>query len=343
MSVATSRDAWRDQINEQPIDPDLPIIDPHHHIWPAAPVPGAEEWSAEDLYAYKSNCGHNIVATVFVESGVGFRTNGPAELAPVGETEMAAAVAREAEARGGALAGTVAGIVAGAEMMRGAAVADVLDAHLEASPLVRGVRSLTAYDPDLPYEMGTRAGMLVDPAFRAAVAELAPRGLSLDVWLMHPQLSELASLAKDFPGTTFVLDHVGAPMGVGRFADDPEGVFAQWHRQMEQLAQLPNVLLKLGGLNMPLTGLCVAEDAAAPWGSQRMAEVQRRYVLSTIDLFGVERCMFESNFPPDRALTHGNALWNAFKRMVADFSREQKHALFFETANRTYRLNLLLP
>jgi L-fuconolactonase len=334
-----NRDAWRDQIVETPIDPELPIIDPHHHIWPKPPVPGSEEWGAEGLFEYMANCGHNITATMFVESGVEHRADGPPHLACVGETEFAEGVAREAQSRGGRIDGAVAGIIAGVEMLRGGAVADVLDAHIEASPRVHGVRSLTAWDADMPYDMGTRPGMLVEPSFREAVAELAPRDLVLDVWLMHPQIPDLAALAGEFEHSTFVLDHVGAPMGIGRFASDPDAVFAEWDGLISRLAQFPNVAVKLGGLNMPLTGLCVAEDASAPWTSQKMADVQGRYVRRTIELFGSQRCMFESNFPVDRALTSGNVLWNGFKRMVADLSADERHSLFFETANRIYRLN----
>lgn len=333
-----SRDAWRDQLIEEPIEPDLPIIDPHHHIWRQAPVPDSEAWGPEALFDYMATCGHDIRATVYVESGVEHRSDGPPHLASVGETEYAEAVAREARSHGGLAEGAVAGIVAGVEMLRGAAVAEVLDAHMKASPRLRGVRSLTAWDPDMPYDMGTRAGMLLEPTFREAVAQLAPRNLVLDVWLMHPQMPDLIALAQEFEQTTFVLDHVGAPMGVGRFASDREAVFTEWQGLVSQLAHCPNVVVKLGGLNMPLTGLCVDEDAPMPWPSHKMADVQGRYVRRSIELFGPQRCMFESNFPVDRALTGGNVLWNAFKLMVRDLSPEEKHQLFFETANRVYRL-----
>ena len=153
-------------------------------------------------------------------------------------------------------------------------------------------------------------------------------------------MTELADLAKRFPDTTFVLDHVGTPLGVGRFAGDREAAFGDWRQRLSALAQLPNMNVKLGGLNMPLTGLCVAHDAQAPWGSKKLAQVQGRHIMTTIELFGIERCMFESNFPPDRELTGGTVLWNAFKRIVRDLSADEKHALFFENANRIYRLGL---
>ncbi len=333
-----NRDAWRDLVVEEALEPDLPIIDPHHHIWPQSPVPGAEPWGSDDLFRYKTGSGHNIVATMFVESGVGYRTSGPPELLSVGETEYAEQVACDAESMGGRLTGTVAGIVVAADLILGARVADTLNAHLAASSRVRAVRALTAWDPDMPYDMGTRPGMLADPAFREGAAQLASRGLALDVWLMHPQMPDLLALAKQLPDTQFVLDHLGAPLGVGRFAGDAEATFAQWEQLLSPLAKLPNVAVKLGGLNMPLTGLCVDELAHRPWNSDQMAQAQGRHVLRAIELFGPDRCMFESNFPVDRALTNGTVLWNAFKRIAAGFTADEKHALFFGTANRIYRL-----
>lgn len=338
--ISMNRDEWRDQIVEAPIDPDLPIIDPHHHIWPQVPMADAEAWDADDLLAYKAGCGHNLVATMFVESGVCYRTSGPAELVSVGETEFAEVVAQDAQRRGGRADGAVAGIVAGVDLTLGARAAQVLDAHLLASARVRGIRSSIAYDPDMPYELGTRPGMMADPSFREGVALLASRNLVLDVWLMQPQMAELVDLARAFPDTSFVLDHVGTPMGVGRFSRDPKGSFADWRNLMARLAELPNVSVKLGGLNMPLTDLCVEEDAARPWTSEQMAQAQSRHILTAIDLFGPGRCMFESNFPVDRALTSGTVLWNAFKRIAAGFSADEKHALFLGTANRVYRLDL---
>lgn len=335
---STSRDRWRDQIVETPIDPDLPIIDPHHHIWPQAPMAEAETWDVDDLLAYKAGSGHNLVATVFVESGVGYRTSGLPELASVGETEFAEGAGQHASRLGGKADGAVAGIVAGLDLTLGERAGHALDAHLEASPRLRGIRSSIAYDLDMPYELGTRPGTMAERSFRQGLALLAPRNLVLDVWIMQPQLAEFHDLASAFPDMNFVLDHVGSPMGVGRFARDLEGSFADWRTQMAKLAELPNIAVKLGGLNMPLTGLCVPHDAKRPWTSEEMVQAQSRHILTAIDLFGPGRCMFESNFPVDRALTNGTVLWNAFKRMVDGFSADEKHALFYETAERIYRL-----
>ena len=333
-----NRDAWRSLVIEEPIDPGLPIIDAHHHLWPEPPVPHLEAYGIEALKLDKRTCGHNIVATLFVEAFTRYRTEGPARFKPVGETEYVTQVARDAEREGGGAAGCCAGIVAHADMLLGADVDQVLEAHRAAAPeRLRGIRHLIAHDPDYPGVLPSQPGTLGNPAFRAAFARLAPHGLSFDVWLMHPQLGELAELAAIFPETTIVLDHVGGPMGTGRYADGAGNGFDEWRRGMALVAARPNVVVKLGGLNMEFTRLGAALDAERPWTSEEMARAQARHILTTIDLFGPSRCMFESNFPVDRMSTGATVLWNCFKRIAERFDAAEKSALFFDTAARVYR------
>lgn len=334
-----NRDAWRAQIIEAPIEPDLPIVDAHHHLWPVAPLSHMEAYSVEALIADKTKSGHNIVATVFVEAYASYRKDGPPSLRPVGETEFVDRVGREADARGGRARGLCAAIVAHADMMLGAAVEDVLVAHREASSdRCRGIRHLTAHDQDYPGTLPSRPGILSDPSFRAAFARLATHGLSFDVWLMHPQLGEVADLAAAFPDTTIVIDHVGSPMGTGRYAGGGANGFEEWRKGLTLAAAHPNVVLKLGGLNMEFTALGAPFDAERPWTSEQMAEIQGRHLLTAIDIFGPSRCMFESNFPVDRMLTSATVLWNGFKRVAARFSPAEKAQLFHGTAERAYRL-----
>jgi predicted TIM-barrel fold metal-dependent hydrolase len=182
--------------------------------------------------------------------------------------------------------------------------------------------------------------MMQEPALRAGFAKLKDHGLSFDVWVMHPQLGDVYDLAKDHPDTTVVIDHVGGPMRIGRYASGDHG-FREWRAGLARLAQLPKTYVKLGGLNMPpCTGLAVSMDAGCPWTSQQMADVQGPYVHAAIDLFGPDRCMFESNFPVDRMLTGARSLWNCFKRVASRYSPSEKEALFATTAARIYRLNL---
>jgi L-fuconolactonase len=341
MSDPLNRDAWRAQTAEDPLEPDLPIIDPHHHLWPIPMTPQMEAYGADALLSDKTSCGHNIIATVFVEANAQYRTAGPASLRPVGETAYADQVGRDGDRQGGRAAGACAGIVAHADMMLGDAVEEVMIAHREASPdRLRGIRHLVAFDPDFPGMPGSRPGVLSDAAFRAAFSRLSAHGLSYDAWVMHPQLGELADLAGAFPDTLIVLDHVGAPMGIGRYANGGGDGFDAWRRGMVEVAAHSNVVLKLGGLNMSLTNLGAPRDAPRPWDSRRMAEVQGRHLLTAIDIFGPSRCMFESNFPVDRMSTGACTLWNAFKRVAERFSDGEKAELFSGVAARTYRLDL---
>jgi predicted TIM-barrel fold metal-dependent hydrolase len=333
-----NRDAWREQVVEAPLEPELPIIDAHHHLWPEAPVPHMEPYGPDALAADKIGAGHNIVSTVFVEAYARYRKAGPRQLQAVGETDYAECVGREADARGGSGAGLCAAIVAHADMMLGAEVDEVLDAHRQASPdRLRGVRYLIAHDHDYP-GLPSEPDTLSHPRFQEAFARLGGRNLSFDVWLMHPQLPQLAQLCARFPETTVILDHVGGPMGVGRYAAGGSEAFEEWRQGMRLVARHPNVMLKLGGLNMEYTALGAPITADKPWSSEEMMKKQERHVHTAIDIFGPSRCMFESNFPVDRMSTGYTVLWNAFKRMSASYSAAERTALFSGTAKRVYRL-----
>jgi predicted TIM-barrel fold metal-dependent hydrolase len=334
-----NRDAWRSQVTEAPLEPLLPIIDAHHHLWPEAPVPHMEPYGVEALTADKVGAGHNIVATIFAEAYTRYRPDGPPALRPVGETEFVDRVGREADAAGGRGAGLCAAIVAHADMMLGGAVEEVLEAHRAASPdRLRGIRYLIAHDRDYPGALPSQPDTLEHPKFQEAFARLARQGLSFDVWLMHPQLPQLERLLARFPETTVILDHVGSPMGTGRYANGGAEGFEEWRRGMRLVAQHPNVFLKLGGLNMEYTRLGAPIEADKPWPSERIAQTQERHMHTAIDLFGPSRCMFESNFPVDRMSTSYTILWNSLKRMATRYSAAERGELFFGTAQRVYRL-----
>ena len=335
-----NRTEWRNQVVEAALDPDLPIIDAHHHIWTASPAEPWEPYGPEELIADKSRSGHNVIGTVYVDSHANYADSGPEHLRVVGETEFAGSLGDECAARGGGAAGVCAGVVTHADLTLGAEVGEVLDAHLATSARFRGIRHMTAIDKDLPPVYGaTEFGIMGRPEFRAGFAELARRGLSFDAWLFHPQLPELIDLARAFPDANIVLDHTGGPIGVGRFAKDRKMAFAGWKRDMAELAKCGNVSVKLGGLNMSYSAMD-ATDAAKPNSSQKTADLQRGHILTAIDLFGPDRCMFESNFPVDMRSISYDLVWNSFKRMVEDFSSEDRKALFASTAKRVYRLSL---
>lgn len=314
---------------EAAIEPELTICDPHHHFWDR---PG-DRYLLDDLQ--RDTGGHRVVQSVFVECYSGYRTKGPAELRPVGETEYVEKIA----AAGAHTAGTnthVRGIVSFADLMLGNAVDAVLQAHLATSKRVRGIRHPTASDPANPNSYrNPPLHMLRDSTFRQGFARLKKYNLSFDAWIYHPQILELAELAKEFPDTVIILDHIGAPLGIGNYAGKRDAVFKEWQASITMLAQCPNVMVKLGGLGMPLCGMGWVDN---PPTSSELAAATAPYYLFCIEKFGVHRCMFESNFPVDKASYTYVVLWNSFKKMTQGFSKAERAALFHDTAASVYRL-----
>ncbi len=315
---------------EAVIDPELTICDPHHHLWDRR----GDRYLLDDLR--RDIGGHRVVQSVFVECYSGYRTTGPAELHSVGETEYIEKIATT----GAQTAGTnahVHGIVSFADLMLGKKVDAVLQAHLAVSKRVRGIRHPTASDPANPNSYrNPPLHMLRDPTFRQGFACLKKYGLTFDAWIYHPQILELAELASEFPDTTIILDHIGAPLGIGNYAGKRDLVFKDWQASIAELAQCPNVMVKLGGLGMPLCGM---GWVGKPPTSNELAAATAPYYLFCIEKFGVHRSMFESNFPVDKASYSYVVLWNSFKRMTKDFSKAERAALFHDTAARIYRLS----
>lgn len=327
------RPDWLDQVGEEILEPDLAIVDPHHHLWDRS-----GGYFAPDLLADMAG-GHRVTGTVFVQCHHAYRPDGPPELRPVGETEFVVAAAAAAERlRPGS--GVCAGIVGFADLERGAAVEDLLAAHVAAGGgRFRGIRRLNARSdafrthlPALP------PGLLAAPAFREGFARLAAFGLSFDAWCYHPQIAEVTDLARAFPQTQIILDHLGSPLGIGPYGGRRDEVFAAWREDMADLARCPNVAVKIGGLAMTTTGFAFHTRPLPPT-SHELAQAWRPYVESAIALFGAGRCMFESNFPVDKAMVSYPVLWNAFKRLAAGASADEKAALFAGTAGRIYRLS----
>ena len=335
---------WLAQVSEAALEPELPVIDAHHHLWPTSPIPEFAPWGVAEAIEYKSYSGHNIVATVHVEAHTNYRQAGQEELRCVGETEFVERAAETAEQMGGRAAGLCAGIVGAGDMLLGAGLDKVLAAHQAASPgRFRGIRFNIANDPDwvAPKGWELEAGLSERPEFRAAFEKLAARGLSFDTWIMHPQLGEVAELADAFPETTIVISHVGSPMGIGRFRDGAG--FEDWRARLAQCAEHPNIMLKLGGLHLSYTGLGVPAEAPRPRTSSEMADAHGPHIVAAIEIMGASRCMFESNFPVDGMQTSGTVLWNAFKQITADIAPVGRRELFSGSAIRAYRLDLPAP
>ena len=318
------------------LEPDLPICDPHHHLWDHP----ASRYLIEELNA-DTGSGHRIESTVFVECASFYRADGPQALAPVGETEAVNGVAAmSASGRYGEMR-ACAGIVGFADLSLGAAAEPVLEAHLRAGgDRFRGVRHSGAWDAsDAVRNAHTNPpkGLYGSQAFRGGYARLADHGLSFEAWQFHPQLPEVTDLARAFPETPLVLDHVGGPLGIGPYEGRRAEVFAGWKADLIELAKCPNVVVKLGGLGMAICGFGF-HKRETPATSAELAQAWRPYVETCIELFGAERCMFESNFPVDRVSCDYRTLWNALKRLASGASDQEKALLFRDVAMRTYRL-----
>jgi predicted TIM-barrel fold metal-dependent hydrolase len=329
------RDRWLAQVTEEILEPALPICDPHHHLWDHP----KSRYLLDELLA-DTGSGHNVVATVFVECMSMYRAAGPEPLRPVGETEFVNGVAAmSASGRYGATR-VAAGIVSFADLRQGERVGEVLDAHMAASPRFRGIRHAAGWDASEKIRnshTNPPPGLLADGDFRRGFAELGKRGLTFDAWLYHPQLRELIDLARAFPQTPIVLDHFGGPLGIGPYEGKRAEIFVEWRGAFRELAGCPNVVAKLGGLAMPVNNFGF-HRRERPATSAELADATRDWYLHAIDCFGPSRCMFESNFPVDKASCSYAVLWNSFKRIAAGFSAADTAALFHDTAARFYGL-----
>ena len=333
------RQDWLDRRREEIIEPDLRIVDPHHHL---VDRPETGRYLLSELLA-DTGSGHNITATVYLEWLSMYRAEGPAELRPVGEVEFANGVAAMAASGTYGKTRVCAGIVGYADLTLGAAVEKVLESQIAAGgDRFRGIRFITASHPDQA-AWGSAIirpeGLLLDPRVREGFARLTPLGLSFDAWMYHTQLGELVDLARAFPETPIVLDHVGGPIGLGPYAGRREEVFADWSARIRELSACPNVHIKLGGLGMRMFGF-THHMGELPPSSEELAAAWRPYIETCIAAFGSERAMFESNFPVDKGSCSYAALWNAFKRIAAGYTAAEKAALFAGTAGNFYKIVL---
>ncbi len=324
---------WLALYSEEPVDPTQVICDPHHHLWDFP----TDTYCLDELRA-DTGAGHNVVSTVFIECTAGYRSEGPEALRAVGETEFVLAQAIESAETDGS---EITGIVGLADLSLGASVAEVLEAHLEiGGGRFKGIRHATAFDPSPDVRRShTRptAGLMGEASFRAGFAQLAKYGLRFDAWLYHPQITELADLARAHPEVPVVLDHLGGPLGVGPYAGRRDAVRAEWRQSIAEVAACPNVSVKLGGIGMPVYGLDWHHRPTPPT-SDELVEAWRPEIEFCIEQFGVERAMFESNFPVDRRSTSYTVLWNTFQKIARAYSDDERSSLFHDTAVGFYDL-----
>ena len=318
---------------EVALEPGLPICDAHHHLWERAPNRYLLEDFLNDLGA-----GHNIVCTVAVECGYGYRKHGPDSLKPVGETEFLDSIAERVAAGSYSRTRIAAGIVGFADLTLGDAVAPVLEAHLAVSPKrFRGIRHSTTWDGSGALRNEAAPGLLGDGEFRRGFAQLGRLGLSFDAWVYHPQLNEVAALARAFPDVTIVLNHIGAPLGAGPYAGKKDEVFKVWSQGIAAVAGCPNVVIKLGGAGSERSGYDWHLRSVKP-SAEELGAILKPYFEWCIEKFGVERRLFESNFPVEKRANSYVVVWNAFKKITQNYSAADRAALFHDTACRVYRI-----
>ena len=341
-------DDWLALTTEETLEPDLPICDPHHHLWDTGYEPAAvfrreqveNRYLLDELLADISS-GHNVVSTVFIECASMYRATGSADMRPVGETEFVNGIAAMSASGQYGPARVAAGIVGLADLSLGDAVAPVLEAHIAAGGgRFRGIRHAASWDASDQIRnshTNPTEGLFFDETYRAGFARLAPLGLSFEGWCYHPQIPDLVELARAFPETTIILNHFGGPLGIGPYEGTRDENLPQWRRDIDALAGCPNVVAKLGGINMKVNGFGWHKQDRPP-GSAELAAATRVYYDHCIERFGPERCLFESNFPVDKVTCSYNVLWNTFKRIAAGCSPAEKALLFHDTAARVYRI-----
>jgi len=332
-------DAWLTQVEEEIVEADRLIIDPHHHLWKKR---FGRNYLLSEL-AGDTDSGHKIAKSLFMECHAFYLRDGPAHLRPTGETLYITDLARQSH-RSDSLNSPIAGLVLHADLRlsdESDKLLEVLASHRQiAGDLFKGIRHSAAFDKraeDLFIVNNAPEYLYGKESFRNGLRILADQNLSYDTWHYHHQNQDFLDLARTVPECTMVLDHFGTPLGVGIYKQNKDEIFQYWKQDISDIAKCHNVYLKLGGLAMPDNGFDW-HLADRPPGSDEFVAAQKKYYLHAIECFGPERCMFESNFPVDRLSLSYHVLWNGFKKMVKDFSESEKHMLFYGTAEKVYRL-----
>tara|TARA_Y100000758_G_scaffold119713_1_gene84311 strand:+ start:207 stop:1217 length:1011 start_codon:yes stop_codon:yes gene_type:complete len=326
---------WIDLTTEEPIDPSIPICDPHHHFWDR---PG-NRYMMDELLSDIGG-GHRITETVFVECSAMYRKDAPESMRPIGEVEFVQGLAAQSASGDYGDTRVAAGIVGYADLTLGDRVVEVLEAQIDASRnRFKGIRNSSCWDqsPEIAGYKNPPKGLLKDKTFRQGFSHLQRLDLSFDAWMYHTQLGELFDLAKSYPDTQIILDHIGGPIGIGPYSEKRDEVVKLWREGINNLSRCENVVVKLGGFGMALGGFRWHERIAPP-SSEDIAKIMSPYYQHCIESFGVRRCMFESNFPVDNASTSYTVLWNAFKRIARDYSESERSSLFRDTALKVYRI-----
>lgn len=331
------RKEWLALHHEEPLQPELPIIDAHHHLWDRQTGRYLTHEFSEDI----QNSGHRVLSSVYVQCRSMLRSQGPESLKPLGEIEFASGVAAMfASGHYGNTLGCEA-IVGGLSLLAGDAMQPALEIMKELSGgRLSGMRNPLSWhsDPRVTSSPVTPpAGLADSSAFRQGAACLARNELSLDVWVYHTQLEDIIRLSRAIPALRIVIDHCGGPVGVGPYAGMEKEVFHHWYRSMKRLAELPNVSIKISGFGMEVRGYKYAQDDCPP-DSITLANAWQPWFETILSLFGPTRCMFASNFPVDKGMYSYGVFWNACKRLAHQASNDEQAHLFWRTAATCYRI-----
>tara|TARA_B100000700_G_scaffold331647_1_gene466504 strand:+ start:6389 stop:7441 length:1053 start_codon:yes stop_codon:yes gene_type:complete len=341
---------WLDQIVEETLEPELPIIDPHHHLWDRPNSPYLLKDIAEDVST------HNIRQTIFIECGEMYSDSDNVNMRVVGETEFASQIGKMSDKDSNITARIASGVVGTANLLLGEEVAQVLEAHIAANPdRFKGIRHRAVWldehtinqDKDILENSPTKhintvdrtpkESMLLDETFRKGFSQLSKYDLTFEGWVYHPQLNELYDLAQAFPDTKIILNHLGGPLGTGIYRGKLDEIYPFWKKQIAKLAQCKNIYLKVGGIQMPLNGHDWHRRPVPP-SSDELIAVNHDWYMYAIEQFGPERSMFESNFPVDKQSCSYNVVWNQFKKLSMKLSETERQFLFHDTAMNVYQL-----
>ena len=331
-AAGQDHEEWLGRVTEEILEPELEIVDAHHHLWIRDGAPYLFDELEADLTS-----GHRVVSTVFAECHSMYRASGPVEERSLGETEFVAGVAAMSASGQYSSTRVCAAMFGNVDLSLGERVDPILDAHIGAAGgRFRGVRLSCGWEASEGVRrVADRPGVLLEDTTQAAIGVLADKGLSLDVWLYHPQLAEVAETAAAHPNLVIVLNHIGTPILGGPYKGREDEVFADWKNGIERVAEHDNVVMKLGAIPMRRAP---DADRSKPPGSVETADAWRPWIEACIEVFGTERCLFESNFPVQKNWMSYAVVWNAFKRIAAGASVADKRALFAGTAQRAYRL-----
>ena len=339
--MSGNRLLWLDKITEEIIEPDIAICDPHHHFWDKRTERDYPRYQLDELLADITS-GHNVRSTVFIEARSMYNANLPADKSSIGEVEYVQGISAASASGIYGESRMAASIIGNANLNLGEGVRPILESLSSASNRFKGIRHSVTWDPHPEVEntaLHKYEGQLISDKFQAGAKVLADMKMTFEAWLYFHQLPQLVEFAKSVPNLTIILNHIGGLVMDGPYENKREEVIKIWKDGIAEIAECPNVVVKLGGIGMPRTGFDWHERDN-PIGSEELASSIAPYFNYCIDHFGTGRCMFESNFPVDKVSFSYQVLYNAFKRFSQGFSESERAAMFHDNAVAIYKVKI---